>query len=76
MLDKGVYVLRRMAIEWDGRAKLLACMELPAGVVCEGSCFALHPTSPYLFISNGNMLQAINLENLSAGAGAVNEIYR
>ena len=76
VLDKGVYVLRRMAIEWDGRAKLLACMELPAGVVCEGSCFALHPTSPYLFISNGNMLQAINLENLSAGAGAVNEIYR
>ena len=32
VLDKGVYVLRRMAIEWDGRAKLLACMELPAGV--------------------------------------------
>ena len=76
VLDKGVYVLRRMAIEWDGRAKLLACMELPGGVVCEGSCFALHPTSPYLFISNGNMLQAINLENLSAGAGEVNEIYR
>lgn len=76
VLDKGVYVLRRMAIEWDGRATLLACMELPAGVVGEGSCFALHPTSPYLFISNGDMLQAINLENLSAGADAVNEICR
>lgn len=49
----------------------VALCEIAGRKVVEGSRFAI--TDPVV-VSNGNMLQAINLENLSAGAKAVNEI--
>lgn len=72
--NNGKYILRCMSISWDGTTTLTSYLELPDGVINENSSFALHKQSPYLFVSNGNQLKAINLENLSAGADAVNDI--
>jgi hypothetical protein len=37
-------------------------------------CFAPHKVNPYLMFSKGNELKALNLEALSAGDAAVNDI--
>lgn len=74
VLHQGKYILRRMAVEYDGTTTLMDYAELPDGMITAKSCFALHPSSPYMFVSNGCTLKAINLENLSAGGGAVNDI--
>ena len=72
--NDGKYWLYRFSVIWDGTATLLACVKLPEGVVNKDSHFALHPTSPYLFVSNGKKLQAINLENLTDINSAVNDL--
>ena len=72
--NDGEYRLYRFSVIWDGTATLLACVKLPEGVVSKDSHFALHPISPYLFVSNGNKLQAINLENLTNINSAINDL--
>lgn len=72
--NNGKYTLRRFSISWDGTTTLNGYLELPDGTADGNSAFALNMQSPYLFVSVGNKLQAINLENLSAGADAVNNI--
>lgn len=65
ILNDGKYILRHMDVDWDGTTTLSGYAELPDGVIAENSSFALHPTSPYMFVSNGQTLKIINLETLS-----------
>jgi len=71
----GKYVLHKMAFTtYDGTVTLSGRYEFPDGTINENSCFAGHRVNPYLMISNGNKLMALNLEGLDAGASSLNEI--
>lgn len=71
---EGKYVLDVMTSTYAGIFTLVARYEFPDGAVNDESCFAPHRNIPYLMIGTGNQLKALNLEALSAGAGALNNI--
>ena len=68
------YWLYCFSVSWDGTSTMTACAKLPDGVISGGSLFQVHPTSPYLFVTNGNKLMALNLDNLGNMETAVNDI--
>lgn len=70
----GDYTLYGMSINWDATATLTVCAKLPAGAVDDNSLFQLHPTSPYILMTKGNKLMALNLDNLGNVDDAVNDI--
>lgn len=70
----GKYVLDVMTSTYAGIFTLVARYEFPDGTINDESCFAPHRNIPYLLIGTGNQLKALNLEALSAGAGALNNI--
>jgi hypothetical protein len=72
--DAGKYVLHTLSCYWDGTWTLLSRYEFPDGVINDQTCFAPHKVNPYLMIGTGNQLMALNLQALSAGADAVNQI--
>ncbi len=62
------------SVSWDGTSTMTACAKLPDGLVTDGTLFQVHPTSPYLFVTSGSKLMAINLDNLGNMDTAVNDI--
>lgn len=66
--------LYRFSVSWDGTSTMTDCVKLPDGLVTDGTLFQVHPTSPYLFVTSGNKLLAINLDNLGNMDTAVNDI--
>lgn len=70
----GEYILHIISGSWDGSWTLIAKYQFPDGVIDDESCFAPHQINPYLMFSKGNNLRALNLEALSSGANAVNDI--
>ncbi len=73
--NAGKYILHKMSFTtYDGTVTFSGRYEFPDGVINENSCFVGHAVNPYLMISNGNKLMALNLEALDAGASALNDI--
>ncbi len=72
--DAGKYVLHLLSCSGYEIWTLLARYEFPDGVINDQTCFAPHAVNPYLMISNGSKLMALNLDALSAGAAALNDI--
>lgn len=74
MKRNGGYWLYCFKVKYDATSTLTACAKLSDGLIGSNSLFQVHPTSPYLFVTNGNKLMALNLENLGNMESAVNEI--
>lgn len=74
MKDDTDYKLYWMSVIWNGTTTMKACVTLPAGTVNDQSKFQVHPTSPYIFMSNGSKLMALNLDNISNISDAINDI--
>jgi len=72
--NSGKYVLHIMSGSWDGMWTLLAKYEFPEGAINDNTCFTPHGVNPYLMIGTGNKLMALNLEALSSGAAALNDL--
>lgn len=71
---EGKYVLHVMSSTYNAIFTLLARYEFPDGAINDESCFTAHRNIPYLMIGTGNQLKALNLEALSAGPDAMNNI--
>lgn len=71
---EGKYVMHVMSSTYNAIFTLVARYEFPDGAINDESCFAAHRNIPYLMIGTGNQLKALNLEALSAGASAMNDI--
>jgi len=70
----GKYILHVLSGSWDGSWTLVNKYQFPDGVIDDESCFAPHKVNPYLMISTGKKLMALNLEAFSAGDAAINDI--
>ncbi|WP_321480418.1 PKD-like family lipoprotein [uncultured Bacteroides sp.] len=73
--DAGKYVLHVLSCIWDGSWTLLAKYDIPDGVINATTCFTSHKVNPYLMIATGNKLMALNLEALSSGVAAINDVH-
>lgn len=74
MKNGGEYTLYAMEVNWDATTTLTAAAKLPAGALDDSSLFQVHPTSPYILMTKGNKLMALNLDNLANIEDAVNDI--
>lgn len=68
------HTLYKFTVSWDGISTLKACVKLPAGMIDDRSLFQVHPTAPYIFITTGNKLMALNLDNINNINDAFNDI--
>lgn len=77
--NNGKYYLYSFSYGYDNatysfNTKVLSCEELPDGTVSDNSKFQIRNDKNYLFVSNGNVLKAINMSTCGTGNVAVEDI--
>ena len=77
--NNGKYYLYSFDYGYDNatysfNTKVLSCEELPDGTVSDNSKFQIRNDKNYLFVSNGNVLKAINMSTCGTGNVAVEDI--